>query len=404
MTFRIPLSVPVVGSHERERVLEALDSGWIAPAGPQLDAFEQLAAERTGRRRAVGVSSGTAALHLALLVAGVRPGDHVICPTLSFVASANAIVHAGATPVFVDCDDSGNADPTLAGEAVENMERAGRRIGAILGVDVYGKIADHERLADIGARHGIPLIVDAAESLGSSRAGRPAGSHGLVSAVSFNGNKIATASSGGVVLSDDDQLADHARHLATQAREPGAHYEHREVGYNYRLSNLLAALGLAQLERLDEFVAARRAHRALYRELCEQVDGLTILGGRDQGDNCWLTSLVLESERTGITPELLREELAAAGIEARPVFAPLHAQPVYTDAARFPRLLSGTAERLFSTGISVPSSPFSSPAQILEVCERIAAAHIGTAGNTRAAADAASAPVPAAGISRGDDG
>lgn len=410
MTARIPLSVPMVGSRERERLLEAVESGWIAPAGPQLDAFELLVAERTDRRRAVGVSSGTAALHLALMVAGVRPGDHVVCPTLSFVASANAIVHAGGTPVFVDCDETGNIAPALADEAVERMVHAGRPVGAILAVDVYGKVADHDRLGQIAGRHGVPLVVDAAESLGASQNGRPAGSHGVVSAVSFNGNKIATASSGGIVLSDDDELADRARHLATQAREPVAHYEHHEVGYNYRLSNILAALGLAQVERLDEFVAARRAHRTLYRELCEQIDGLEILGGQDEGDNCWLTSLVLDPVRTRTEPALLRAALADAGIESRPVFSPLHSQPVFSDVSRYPRLLSGTAERLFRTGINVPSSPASTPAQILEVCERIADALI-DAGSRRPAATApqrtraplvSTAPVPADGRADAD--
>jgi dTDP-4-amino-4,6-dideoxygalactose transaminase len=371
MTARIPLSVPVVGPRERELLLAAVDSGWIAPAGPQLDAFEALVARRTGRRRAVGVSSGTAALHLALLIAGVRPGQYVVCPTLSFIASASAIVHAGATPLFVDSDCSGNIAPALVGTALAEAQAEGREVGAILGVDLYGKVADHDALAEISDAHGIPLVVDAAESLGAERAGRPAGSHGLVSAVSFNGNKIATASSGGMVLTDDDALADHARKLATQAREPVPHYEHREIGFNYRLSNILAAVGLAQVEQLDEFLAARRAHRNRYRALCERTDGLEILGGGDDGDNCWMTSLLVDPTRTGTDPTTLRESLAAHGIEARPVFAPLHAQPVFADAAEYPRVLNGTAEGIYRTGLSVPSSPASTPEQIDEVCARI---------------------------------
>lgn len=371
MTARIPLSVPVVGAHERERLLDAVDSGWIAPAGPQLDAFEALLAERTERSRAVGVASGSAALQLALLVAGVQPGDVVICPTLTFIASASAIIHAGAVPFFVDCDSTGNADPELVEQALGQAAQRGRRVGAILGVDLYGKVADHERLQRIAEHHGTCLVVDAAESLGAEGAGRPAGSHGLVSAVSFNGNKIITASSGGAVLTDDDALADHARHLATQAREPVAHYEHHEIGFNFRLSNILAALGLAQLERLDEFLSVRRAHRTRYRELCERVEGLEILGGADDGDNCWLTSLVIDPDLTGTDPVRLRHELGLADIEARPVFAPLHSQPVFADAQRFPRCVRGTAERLFDTGLSVPSSPASSDEQILEVCDRI---------------------------------
>lgn len=383
MTARIPLSVPLVGALERKHVLEALDSGWIAPAGPQLDRFEAGIARRTGRRRAVGVSSGTAALHLALLVVGVRPGDLVLCPTLSFVASANAIVHAGAAPVFVDCDASGAMDPDLAEEALAHEDHAGRRVGALLAVDVYGSIADHGRLEEVARRRGIPLVVDAAESLGSVRDGRPAGSAGTAAAVSFNGNKIVTASSGGAVLTDDDALADAARHLATQAREPLPYYEHHAIGFNYRLSNILAALGLAQLEQLDDFVAARRAHRSAYRELCAQVDGLALLGGEDSGSNCWLTTILLDPELIDIAPTTLSARLAVEGIEARPVFAPLHLQPIYADASAYPRVVDGTAERLYRTGLSLPSSPASSASDIAEVCERILA----EVGTNRAQAD-----------------
>lgn len=374
MTHRIPLSIPVIGSHERARLLEAVDSGWIAPAGPQLEAFESLVAERCGRYRAVGVSSGSAALHLALLIAGVRPGDVVVCPTLTFIASANAIVHAGAVPIFVDCDNTGNIDPDLVEEAVVLAIAAGDRVGAILGVDLYGKVADHESLQRIADEHETVLVVDSAESLGAHHDGVPAGSQGLVAAVSFNGNKMATASSGGVVLTDSDALADRARHLSTQAREPVPHYEHHEVGFNFRLSNILAALGLAQVERLDEFLASRRAHRDRYRALCDDVDGLEILGGEDAGDNCWLTSLVLDPDCIEVTPTALSQLLASHGIEARPVFAPMHLQPVFADHARYPRVVNGTAERLHRTGVSVPSSPASSPEQIDEVCELIEAA------------------------------
>lgn len=371
MTIRIPLSVPSVGPAERARLLEAFDSGWIAPAGPQLEAFEAELCRRTGRRRAVAVSSGSAALHLALLVAGVRPGDVVACPTLTFIATAAAIVHAGATPLFVDCDETGNLSPELLAAALADAEAQGRPIAAVVPVDLYGKVAAHERLEAIAHAHGAAYVVDAAESLGAHRAGRPAGSHGPVAALSFNGNKIATASSGGAVVTDDDDLADRVRHLATQAREPVVHYEHLEVGYNYRLSNILAALGLAQVERLDELIAARRAHREAYRELCSAAPGLELLGGGDEGDNCWLTSILVDPEVTGKTPRRLRDDLARHGIESRPVFAPMHTQPVFSDAPRFGRVLDGSSDRLYATGLSLPSSPASSPADIAEVCERI---------------------------------
>lgn len=373
MKPRIPLSVPQVGPSERALILEALDSGWIAPVGPQLDAFEASLAELADRRRAVAVSSGTAALHLSLLVCGVRPGDHVACPTLTFIATAAAIVHAGAVPVFVDCDHTGNMSPELLERAFIRGAETGHPLTAVIPVDLYGKVADHQRLATITAAHGAVYLVDAAESLGAEREGRPAGSQGLLAAFSFNGNKMVTASSGGAVLTDDDDLADRARRLATQAREPVAHYEHREVGYNYRLSNLLAALGLAQIERLEEFMAGRRAHRERYRQLADAVDGIEIFGGTDEGDNCWLTNLVLDPEVTHVTPSAVCQALAFHGIEARAVFAPMHGQPVFADLERYPRALDGTADRFYLTGISVPSSPASTAAEITEVCERIAA-------------------------------
>lgn len=371
MTARIPLSVPTVGARERELLLEAFDSGWIAPAGPQLDAFEAAIRERTGRARAVAVSSGSAALHLALLVAGVRPGDRVVCPTLTFIATAGAIVHAGARPVLVDCDETGNLSPELLERALTEAEGRGEPIAAVLPVDLYGKVADHARLGAIAAAHGAAYVVDAAESLGAARDGAPAGSHGPVAALSFNGNKIATASSGGVLVTDDDALADRARHLATQAREPVVHYEHLEVGFNYRLSNILAALGLAQVERLDELMGARRAYRALYRAMCADLDGVEILGGPDDGDNCWLTSIVVDPDTTGLTTAALREQLAVHDIEARPVFAPMHGQPAFADVPAEDRVLDGTADGLYATGLSLPSSPASSPADIAEVCDRI---------------------------------
>lgn len=372
MSPRIPLSVPSVGSREREALIAAVDSGWIAPAGPQLDSFEGLVAQIAGRERAVAVSSGTAALHLALLVAGVRPGDVVVCPTLTFIASASSIVHAQATPMFVDSDATGCLDPELVARALDDLERSGRRVGAVLAVDLYGKVADHDRLQSIADAHGVPLVVDAAESLGATDArGRRAGSAGLVSAFSFNGNKIATASSGGAVLTDDQTLADRARHLSTQAREPVLHYEHREIGFNYRLSNILAALGLAQLEQLDDFVAARRSHREQYRALAEEMPGLEILGGPEHGDNCWMTSVLIDPAVAGTDAKRVQALLSDHGIESRPVFAPMHGQPVFSDPERYPRLLDGVADRMYDTGLSLPSSPASSPADIREVCDRL---------------------------------
>lgn len=389
MGMRIPLSVPTVGDREKTYVAEAIEGGWIAPVGPEIGVFEAAIARRAGRQRAVAVSSGTAALHLMLVTAGIGPGDRVACPTLTFVASINAITQAGATPVLVDCDTTGNLDPELLAELMEEQEKAGTPITAVLPVDLYGKIADHARIAAIADRHGAQVLVDAAESMGSVREGRPAGSHGRAAAFSFNGNKIVTASSGGAVVTDDEEFADRVLHLSTQAREPVPHYLHREPGYNYRLSNLLAALGRAQMEQLDGFLAARRAHRRRYRELCERVPGLRIMGGDDAGDNCWLTVLEVDPDlhvhgtsedhagqdlaggSLSATVERLGRLLAVKGIETRRLFTPLHTQPICADHDRYPRLVRGVAQRMFEHTLVVPSSPASSPRQVQEVCRHI---------------------------------
>jgi len=370
---RIPLSVPHVGPLEQEALARVLAEGWIAPVGPDLGRFEEALAALTGRARAVAVSSGTAALHLQLLAAGIGPGDRVVCPTLTFVATANAIAYVGATPVLVDCDMSGNIDPDLVEEVCESPHGVGGPIRAVLPVDLYGKVADHDRLGRIAARHGAVLLVDAAESLGSHRCGIPAGASGSAAAMSFNGNKIVTTSSGGAVLTDDHDLADRVLHLATQAREPVAHYLHREVGYAYRLSNVLAALGTAQLSRLAEFVAARRGHRSRYRELCDAVPGLHILGGEDDAeDNCWLTVLRLdENAADDEAVPRLAAALAQRDVETRRLFTPLHMQPLHADPGRTPRLLRGRARRLFARCLAVPSSAASSARDIDEVCELI---------------------------------
>ena len=265
MTDRLLMSPPDVGALEEEYVLRALRSGWVAPTGPEVTAFEEEMAVRIGVQHAVAMSSGTAALHLAMLGVGVRPGDIVIVASMTFVASANAAAYTGAEPCFVDCGEDGNLDAGLLDEAISDQRRWGRRVSAVMAVDLLGRVADYESIARVCDEHGVPLIEDAAEALGATRDGVPAGRFGVASALSFNGNKIMTTSGGGMLLSDDGALAEHARFLSTQAREPVAHYEHRHIGYNYRLSNILAALGRAQLARLDDMIERRRASRELYR-------------------------------------------------------------------------------------------------------------------------------------------
>lgn len=346
MTGRILLSAPDVGELEEAYVVEALRSGWVAPAGPAVDAFEREVAARAGVAHAVAVSSGTAGLHLALLASGVGPGQVVLVPTLTFAATANAVAYTGAEPVFVDCDPlTGNIDPSLVEAAL------GSDVGAVMPVDLFGTCADYDLLEPLCADRGIPLIEDAAESLGSTFRGRPAGSFGRAAIVSFNGNKIMTTSGGGMLLTDDAVLAGRCRHLSTQAREPVPHYEHREIGYNYRLSNILAALGRAQLQRLDEMIVRRRVLRESYAKVFASTDGVALLGA-DDGANCWLTSIVVSSDRAGWQAADLAGHLAAANIETRPLFKPMHLQPVFASARA---VLTGAAERLFEQGLTLPS-------------------------------------------------
>jgi dTDP-4-amino-4,6-dideoxygalactose transaminase len=305
-----------------------------------------------GVPHAVAVNSGTAALHLALLGIGAGPGDVVVVPTLTFVASANAVVYTGATPVFVDCDAAtGNLDADLLAGLLGELDGEGASVRAVMTVDVYGSCADYDRIIPCCDRWGIPVVEDAAEALGATRHGRAAGSFGRAAALSFNGNKIMTTSGGGMLLTADDRLVRRARPLASQARLPLEHYEHADIGYNYRLSNVLAALGRAQLCRLDEMIVRRRTVRERYGEVFAGVDGVRLLG-EDPAANCWLTTIVVDPERTGWRARDLAAYLRVRGVETRPVFKPMHLQPVFADART---ALSGAAEHLFRNGLTLPS-------------------------------------------------
>ncbi|WP_181309864.1 DegT/DnrJ/EryC1/StrS family aminotransferase [Nocardioides campestrisoli] len=383
MSERIHLSSPDVGPEEEAALVRALRSGWVAPLGPDVDAFEEEIAVATGRSCAVALSSGTAALHLSLLALGVEPGSVVITSSMTFAATANAITYTGATPVFVDSDATGNVDPILLEKAVADQLAQGARVSAIVPVDLLGRIADHAAIAEVAARHGIPLIVDAAESLGAVRAGRRAGQDGIAAIVSFNGNKIMTTSGGGALVCDDPGLAARIRYLATQARQPVVHYEHVDIGYNYRMSNLLAALGRAQLARLPKMMERRRGWRDRYADLFAPVAGVEVLGqetGRtvseDEHDNYWLTSVVVDADEAGWHADQLREHLAALDIEARPLWKPMHLQPVFADC---PAYTSGVSERLFRTGLSLPSGSVLSDQQFDRVADAIAS-FLSTAG------------------------
>ena len=362
MSGRILLSAPDVGDAEEAALIRAIRSGWVAPLGPEVDAFEDEMAGRVGVNAAVALSSGTAALHLALVSWGVGRGDVVVTASMTFAATANAIAYTGAEPFFVDSDRTGNMDPVLLAHTLERLHLEGRRVAAVVPVDLYGRCAEHEAIAAVADRFGVPILVDAAESLGAHGAGRAAGTHGRAAAISFNGNKIMTTSGGGMLLTDDVALATYVRHLATQARQPVEHYEHHEIGFNYRLSNLLAAVGRAQLGRLDDMLARRRDTRDRYRTALGGTPGVAFLGGDDDdGENCWLTALSVDPTRAGWTAQELRTALDGAGIEARRLWKPMHLQPVFAGCGA---TVNGVSERLFETGILLPGGSSMSEADV----------------------------------------
>jgi pyridoxal phosphate-dependent aminotransferase EpsN len=365
---RIYLSPPELTGQELARLGEAIASGWIAPLGPEVDAFEAETARRCGVPHALALSSGTAALHLALLALGVGTGDTVWTSTLTFAATANAIAYVGATPVFVDSDRATwNLDAARLTEELDRAARAGALPRALIGVDLYGQCADWEPILAACRRHGVAVIEDAAEALGATYHERPAGSFGDLATLSFNGNKIITTSGGGMLLGTHKPWLDRARYLSTQARAPVRHYEHAEVGFNYRLSNLLAAVGRAQLADLDRRVAARRAVYARYRAALGGLPGWSFMPEASFGRaTFWLTCATIGDAAFGASRDAVIDRLAAADIEARPVWKPLHLQPAFAGC----RAVGGElAESLFRDGICLPSGSGLTPADQDRVIE-----------------------------------
>jgi dTDP-4-amino-4,6-dideoxygalactose transaminase len=299
-------------------------------------------------------------LHLGLLELGAGPGTAVIVPSMTFAASANPVVYTGADPVFVDSRADGNIDPELLMTAIDTLRAEGTRVVAAMSVDLFGRCANYDEIVPGLRERGVPLIEDAAEALGATYHGKPAGSFGAAAVFSFNGNKIMTTSGGGMLLSNDEDLIKRARYLSTQARQPAEHYEHTEVGFNYRLSNILAALGRAQLSRLDDMLARRRAIREMYVDGLADVPGVGFLGrdehdghgrGNDE-DNCWLTCIMLDPAVTSLSPSQLIAELAGKDIESRRLWKPMHLQPVFASSRSF---INGESERLFDRGVTLPS-------------------------------------------------
>lgn len=347
---KLYLSPPDLADSDHASLHQTLESGWVATVGPHLDHFECRMALEAERSHAVALNSGTAALHLALKLLGVGPGDQVICPSFTFIASANPITYCGAEPIFVDSECSTwNLDPELLERALKN-ETA---VKAVICVHLYGQCAQMDSILSLCAAYGVPLIEDAAEALGARYRGRPAGSFGALSFYSFNGNKIITTSAGGMLMTDSEAWAQRAQKLVSQAREEVLHYEHLEVGYNYRMSNILAALGLAQLDSLERRVFQRKIHFIAYREQLELQAGLQMMPIHPDGSpNYWLTCLTVDPAKADASPRNIIEALAAENIEARPLWKPLHMQPVFKGCVAY---LNGVSEALYATGLCLPS-------------------------------------------------
>jgi dTDP-4-amino-4,6-dideoxygalactose transaminase len=343
-----------MSGREAPLVQEVFASNWIAPLGPQVDAFEAEFAAAVGAPHALALVSGTAALHLALLLAGVGPGDEVLVSTLTFSASANPVVYLGGRPVFIDSERiSWNMDPALLADTLARKARQGRLPKAVVLVHLYGQAADIAPILQACQRYDVPLIEDAAEALGATYQGRSPGVFGQSGIFSFNGNKIITTSSGGMLVSADAALIEHARKLAQQARDPAPHYEHSEIGYNYRLSNVLAAIGRGQLQVLAERVRRRREICEAYRQLLGDLPGVAFMPEAPWGRATrWLTVITVDPAQFGATREQIRLALEKENIESRPLWKPMHLQPVFRDCEA---VGGAVAEDLFGQGLCLPS-------------------------------------------------
>ena len=391
-----------MSGEEMKFVRDAFESNWIAPLGPQVDAFEREFAEAIGVPHAVALSSGTAALHLALRILGLRRGEEVFCSTFTFSASANAIAYEGGIPVFIDCEaGSWNMDPDLLREELAACAKRGKLPRAVIVVDLYGQCADYDPILAACADYGVSVIEDAAEALGATYLGkakarakakakekgvgsppdstststcsRPAGSFGRAAAFSFNGNKILTTSGGGMLVSHDKAIVEKARFLATQARDPAPHYQHSEIGFNYRMSNILAAIGRGQLLVLPQRIAARRRNFEFYRHVLAGLPGIEFMPEAPFGRSTrWLTCLTIAPEAFGATREEVRLALEKENIESRPVWKPMHLQPVF-EACRVRN--GGVSERLFEKGLCLPSGSALTEQDLRRICKVVKGVH-----------------------------
>ncbi|SNC67996.1 pyridoxal phosphate-dependent aminotransferase EpsN [Hymenobacter gelipurpurascens] len=368
---RIFLSPPHLGRHELNYLHKAIEDNWVAPAGPNLDGFERDICEFTGAPHCVALTSGTAAIHLGLRLLGVGPGDEVLCPSFTFVATANPILYLGATPVFVDSEaDTWNICPERLREAIEDRMRQGRKPKALILVHLYGMPAKLSEIVALAAEYTIPVLEDAAEALGSRFDGRPLGTFTQVGVFSFNGNKILTTSGGGALVTNDKQWAQRTRFWATQAKDEAPYYQHSDMGYNYRLSNLLAGIGRGQMELLEDRVKKRREIYLWYKNNLQDIPGLILSQTEPTGSrsNRWLTTVLLDPAQTSTTPEELRLHLETHNVESRPLWKPLHLQPLYATA---PMYGGPVCEQLFAQGLCLPSGSSLSEADLHRIASAI---------------------------------
>ncbi|MDN3204657.1 DegT/DnrJ/EryC1/StrS family aminotransferase [Algoriphagus sediminis] len=355
MTFKTPLSFPVFEGNEQRYSSKAIQSGHLATHGEFIGMFESALSRRLGTHEAVALNSGTSALHLALVLLGVGPGDEVICQSFTFCASANPIVYLGATPVFVDSErDTWNMSPELLEDAILDRINEGKKPKAIIAVHLFGMPAKMNQIMEISQRYDIPVIEDAAEAIGSTLDGKQCGTFGTIGIFSFNGNKIMTTGGGGALISSDTRLLQKARYLSAQAREDLPYYQHLEIGYNYRMNNMAAAIGLAQLELLDQFIERRRDVNKRYRELLGNMPGIFFLDEKDGVfSNHWLTTITIDPDLSHTNNDKLRILLLKKDIESRFLWKPLHLQPVFRN---MPFFGGDVAQSLFQTGLCLPSS------------------------------------------------
>ena len=370
MSKRIYLSPPHMSGEELKLVMDAFESNWIAPLGPHVDAFEKEVASYIGMKHASALSSGTAAMHLALIMLGVEQGDEVICQSFTFSGSANPIVYQKAVPVFVDSEpQTWNMDPELLEVAIKDRISKGKKPKAVITVHLYGQPAKLDEIMSICQKYEIPLIEDAAEALGSEYKEKKAGSFGDLAILSFNGNKIITTSGGGMLLSNHENYIKEARFLATQARDEAPHYEHSKIGYNYRMSNILAAIGRGQLKYLKQRVAQKRKIFELYKERLGKYVGISFQPELEESvSNKWLTCVVIDTKSTKTNREEIRNLLEKNNIESRPLWKPMHLQPVFKDA---PDYINGVSEKLFLQGLCLPSGTALQESQVHHICTLI---------------------------------